>query len=173
MCAKNDYVEKLSSIDPIWTEKLNCGAPAKSQSWACAVSSMVNAEKDLSEDKKTLVDWIKEENVEKVKLLILNARDNDSVIKYRDKDGMGLIHWAADRGNKDIVNILLSVNDLDVNLQDNEGQTALHYASSCGHADVVRLLLECPNVDKTIRDNDNLLAKDNATDDAVMTLFTT
>ena len=132
---------------------------------------MVNTEKDLREDEKILVDWIKEDNVEKVRELVSNIDDTNSVIKYRDENGLGVIHWAADRGNKDIVKMLLNIKGLDVNLQDNDGQTALHYACSCSHIEVVKLLTDCPNVDRTIRDNDHLLPEDTVIDKKLINLL--
>ena len=131
---------------------------------------MVKDDDDLKDDEKTLVDWIKEDNIEKVKELIAIA-EKSSILEYRDENGLGFIHWAADRGNKDIMELILNVEGLDLNLQDNEGQTALHYACSCGHVDVAKLLIDCLKVDRTIRDNDNLIAEDTAIDNEVIKLF--
>ena len=134
---------------------------------------MVNNEEELEEDKKQVVDWIKEDNVTKFRELAFkwNASEVDSVIDFRDENGLGVIHWAADRGNKDIVKMLLDIKDLNLNQKDNDGQTALHYASSCGHLDVVKLLIDCPKVDRTIRDNDNLLPEDIAATDEVKNII--
>jgi len=170
--AKDDYIQKLCLADPGWLNKISTNQQSKNQGWA-SVSSMVNDEKGLKEDEKKLVDWIKEDNVAKVRELSFkwNASDVDSVINYRDENGMGVIHWAADRGNKDIVKMLLDIKDLDVNQKDNDGQTALHYASSCGHLEVVQLLIDCPKVDRTIRDNDNLVPEDTAVDNEVKNIL--
>lgn len=70
-----------------------------------------------------------------------------------DENGLGLIHWAADHGNAEILEILLTQKEIDINLQDSEGQSALHYAASCEHFECVKILLE-NNADKTILDND-------------------
>ena len=134
---------------------------------------MVKDEKDLEEEEKTFVDWIKEGNLTRFQELAFKwtASDVDAVINYRDENGLGVIHWASDRGNKDIVRMLLDIKDLDVNLKDNDGQTALHYASSCGHLDVVQILLDCPKVDRTIRDDENLLPEDSTADKEVIKLL--
>ena len=158
-------------MDPGWLNKITENK-TKNQSWA-SVSSMVNEEADLKENEKTFVDWIKEGNTTKFRELAFkwSATDVDSVINYRDENGLGVIHWACDRGNKDIVKMLLDIKDLDVNLKDNDGQTALHYACSCGHLDVVQTLLDCPKVDRTIRDNENLLPEDSTSDNKVINLL--
>lgn len=134
---------------------------------------MVKVEKDLNEEEKTFVDWIKEGNLIKLRELAFKwtVSDVDTVINYRDENGLGVIHWASDRGNKDIVKMLLDIKDLDVNLKDNDGQTALHYASSCGHLDVVQILIDCPRVDRTIRDNENLLPEDSTSDQEVINIL--
>jgi len=170
--AKDDYIQKLCAIDPGWLDKASTSNSTGEQSWA-AVSSMVNNEKALEDEEKTLVDWIKEDNIPKFRELASKwtVSEVDSVVNFRDENGLGLIHWAADRGSKDIVKLLLDIKDLDVNQKDNDGQTALHYASSCGHLDVVQTLLNCPKIDRNIRDNDNMLPEDVAVDKEVIDLL--
>ena len=87
--------------------------------------------------------------------------END-VRKYRDENGLGLIHWAADRGCLEIVRILAGNPGLDVNLQDDDGQTALHYACSNGHRDVTEFLLTLDGIDVTLRDSDGIAAQGNS-----------
>lgn len=171
-CAKDDYIQKLCSIDPGWLDKASSNKASSNQSWA-AVSSMINNETALEDDEKKLVDWIKEDNVPKFRELASkwSVTEVDSVVQFRDENGLGLIHWAADRGSKDIVKLLLDIKDLDVNQKDNEGQTALHYACSCGHLSVVQTLLDCPKIDRDIRDNDDLLPEDTAVDKEVINLL--
>ena len=153
-------------------DKASSSDATSNQSWA-AVSSMVNNEIALEDNDKTLVDWIKEDNTKKFSELASkwSVSEVESVVNFRDENGLGLIHWAADRGNKDIVKLLLDIKDLDVNQRDNEGQTALHYACSCGHLDVIETLLNCSKLDRNIRDNDNLLPEDAAVDKEVIELL--
>ena len=170
-CAKNEYIQKLCSVDPGWLNKIS-ESQTRNQ-FRVAVSSMAKDEKDLQEEEKTFVDWMKEGNLTKLRDLALKwtSSDLEAVIQYRDENGLGVIHWASDRGNKDIVKMLLDIKDLDVNLKDNDGQTALHYASSCGHLDVVQTLIDCPRVDRNIRDDENLLPEDSTTDNKVIRLL--
>ena len=65
------------------------------------------------DDEKTAFDWCKEGNAEKLEHLF---RDDSTVCQLVDDQGMGLLHWACDRGYSDVVQILLSHN-VNVNLQ--------------------------------------------------------
>ena len=64
------------------------------------------------------------------------------------------IHWAADRGNADMVQVLLE-HGADVNAQDEDGQTALHYACSIGYESVIQILIKA-SADVAISDNEGL-----------------
>ena len=75
-----------------------------------------------------------------------------------DEEGRTLLHWACDRGHKELVTVLLQYR-VDINCQDNEGQTALHYAAACEFLDIVELLLQS-GADPTIRDQDGCLPEE-------------
>lgn len=88
-------------------------------------------------------------------------------VSNRDENGLGLIHWAADRGVVEIVRLLAETcPSLEVNLQDADGQTALHYACSNGHREVAEFLLGVEGVDTTIRDDDGVSAVETIDEDA-------
>lgn len=63
-----------------------------------------------------------------------------SDINHKDETGLGLIHWASDRGSLEIVDLLLR-QGADINLLDSDGQTALHYACSCGMSSFLNNLM--------------------------------
>uniref|UniRef100_A0A8D3CDX9 Acyl-CoA-binding domain-containing protein 6 n=1 Tax=Scophthalmus maximus TaxID=52904 RepID=A0A8D3CDX9_SCOMX len=72
--------------------------------------------------------------------------------------GRALLHWACDRGHKELVSVLLQ-HKADINSQDNEGQTALHYASACEFAEIVELLLNA-GADPSIKDMEGSLPEE-------------
>ena len=101
------YVERLEDIDPDWSGK----EPAEEKSWN-AVSRMVNEDEELQDGDKTIFDWVKEGNLEEVKAMV---RENKDQVSAKDPDGMGLLHWAADRGGIELIQILLELG-ADVNI---------------------------------------------------------
>eukprot|EP00075_Anas_platyrhynchos_P029297 XP_027318550.1 acyl-CoA-binding domain-containing protein 6 isoform X2 [Anas platyrhynchos] len=72
--------------------------------------------------------------------------------------GRALLHWACDRGHKELVSVLLQ-HAADINSQDGEGQTALHYAAACEFLDIVELLLKS-GADPGLRDQEGCLPEE-------------
>lgn len=68
-----------------------------------------------------------------------------------DKDGMLPLHWAADRGDVEMVNFLLDVPDVKAHIskQDEGGDTPLHYAVMSENETVAKLLV-CSGADANI-----------------------
>eukprot|EP00753_Platysulcus_tardus_P010449 PLAT2664.1.p2 GENE.PLAT2664.1~~PLAT2664.1.p2 ORF type:complete len:285 (-),score=172.17 PLAT2664.1:48-902(-) len=58
----------------------------------------------------------------------------------KDEEGRTALHWAVDRGEKEVVQALLAAG-ADVAAADDEGLTPLAYAAMCGEEDIARLLL--------------------------------
>merc|ERR1712071_459984 len=73
-----------------------------------------------------------------------------------DESGMFLIHWAADRGDTNMIELLLDGGG-DIDVVDGEGQTALHFASACGHHECI-CLLKRRGANESIVDQDGNLA---------------
>ncbi|CAN1250832.1 Acyl-CoA-binding domain-containing protein 2 [Linum perenne] len=75
-----------------------------------------------------------------------------------DSEGRTPLHWAVDRGHRNIVELLVERN-ADVNAKDNEGQTALHYAVVCEREGIAELLVkQNANIDE--KDNDGMSARE-------------
>lgn len=55
-----------------------------------------------------------------------------------DDEGRSALHWAADEGNVDAIDILIAAG-LEVDGQDTDGMTPLHYAALCGHRQVIQI----------------------------------
>lgn len=158
--AMKSYVQLISELDHGWRDanlsSEGNGGNGGKNGWV-AVSCFSNTDEYLDDADKTIFDWVKEGNVEKVQEFAQKSSLADSNVI--DSEGMGLIHWAADRGNLAVLKCL--VNDLMVNvdLKDGDGQTALHYAASCGHSDVVEFLLD-NGADPNVTDIDGALPID-------------
>jgi acyl-CoA-binding protein len=166
--AREKYVNLLTELKSNWREEVE---PTKSkQAFGVAVSCFRPNEETLDEADKTIEDFIKEGNVEKFKELLSSIESKEELNSLDNSNGMGLIHWAADRGNLEILKLILSQKDIDINLVDCEHQTALHYASSCGHKSCVVQLLKY-NADKEIKDADGNLPIDVAFDDEIKKLL--
>lgn len=164
--AMQQYVDRLTFACPDWDVNKPKDTREK-KNFGPVNSSCLNTDPVLEEGCKTIFDFIKEGNCEKVKSLI----STDAAVKcVVDDGGLSLLHWACDRGHSDIVNLLIS-SGVDLNSQDNDGQTPLHYASSCGHENVVKLLLNS-GAKADIFDSDGLSPADVAYSTALNELFT-
>jgi acyl-CoA-binding protein len=158
--AMKSYVQLISELDHGWRDAnviLEGSEGSGGKSGWVAVSCMSNTDQYLDDADKTVFDWVKEGNVGKVWEFAQKASLPESNVT--DSEGMGLIHWAADRGNLAVLKCLIEDLMVNVDLKDGDGQTALHYAASCGHADVVQFLLD-KGADPNIADIDGALPLD-------------
>lgn len=162
-----NYIELLTSLKPQWSEGLEKNSLSSGGgNFGVAVSRMKADE--ILESEKTIEDFLKEGNVETFKKLLADIEAGE--INLLDENGLGLIHWACDRGNDKILKIILQTKGVDINLKDEDGQTALFYASSCGHYECLRLLLE-HGADKAILDSDGRSCIDAAYDDEIRNIL--
>ena len=76
-------------------------------------------------------DWIT------VKALL---KDHPDLAFRKDDTGATLLHWAADKGQKALAEILLASKS-EVNAQTADGRTPLHFAAQSGHEDLTTVLL--------------------------------
>lgn len=157
--SKQRYIKLVTDLDPNFEEN------EKTESWA-AVSCLAQTEEQLEDSDKTIFDHVKENDLSN---LTSKLKGNLNLLNETDEDGMGLIHWAADRGDVHILKYLLK-SKIDVNMLDADGQTALHYAVSCDHFDCVQLLVTAGS-NVHITDSDGSLAKDLTKDDKILQLL--
>lgn len=147
--AKEQYVSRLSAIDPDWSGK----SPNNEIGWVSVSRPKAPEEPELNDEDKTIFDHIKEGQVAKVHDIL---KKDAAKANLTDEEGMTPLHWCADRGQLEILRMLLRYN-ADVNAQDSDGQTALHYAASCEREDIIKLLLKS-GINTDIQDNDHMIA---------------
>uniref|UniRef100_A0A6I8NRB0 Acyl-CoA-binding domain-containing protein 6 n=1 Tax=Ornithorhynchus anatinus TaxID=9258 RepID=A0A6I8NRB0_ORNAN len=176
--AMQEYVAAVRKLDPTW----NPQAPEEKEKegkvgFGGPVISSLYQEETIREEDKNIFDYCRENNIDHVtkaiksKKVDVNIKDEEvftisslSTQKHLECDllknvqGRALLHWACDRGHKELVSILLQFT-ADINSQDNEGQTALHYASACEFLDIVELLLQA-GADPTLRDQEGCLPEE-------------
>ncbi|KAM6414869.1 acyl-CoA-binding domain-containing protein 6 [Rhynochetos jubatus] len=154
--AMQEYVATVKKLDPSWnpqtTEKR--GKESKTAFGGPVVSSLYQ-EETIREEDKNIFDYCRENNIDYVTKAIRSKKVD---VNVTDEEGRALLHWACDRGHKELVSVLLQ-HAANVNSQDGEGQTALHYAAACEFLDIVELLLES-GADATLRDQEGCLPEE-------------
>lgn len=144
--AMSRYVDEMDKLKPGWDDE---NKKRTKEQWVSVSTFQMDGEDALEAGDKSQFDYVKEGDLEKLSKI----QGLDQLINQVDDNGLGLIHWASDRGNIEILQFLLN-NGVDVNLVDPDGQSALHYASSCGHLDCVKLLIKF-GADRTIKDKES------------------
>ena len=86
-----------------------------------------------------------------VKQLLERGVDPD----FKDIDGRTPLSWAAEKGHKEVVKLLLAKDGVDPDSKDSKNQTPLSWAAEKGHKEVVELLLAKDGVDPDSKDSKN------------------
>jgi ankyrin repeat protein len=76
-------------------------------------------------------------NLEKIKALL---KANPDLVNSKDRGGEVPLHWAIEKGNKEVVELLITCK-ADVNAKNERGETPLHWAVRSGRTEMVELLL--------------------------------
>lgn len=154
--AMQEYIAVVKKLDPSWNPQISekKGKETKSGFGGPVVSSLYH-EETIREEDKDVFDYCRENNIDH----ITKAIQSKSVdVNMKDEEGRALLHWACDRGHKELVTVLLQ-HQADINCQDNDGQTALHYAAACEFLDIVELLLQS-GADPALRDQDGCVPEE-------------
>uniref|UniRef100_A0A8D1KNJ3 Acyl-CoA-binding domain-containing protein 6 n=1 Tax=Sus scrofa TaxID=9823 RepID=A0A8D1KNJ3_PIG len=154
--AMQEYIAVVKKLDPDWNPQLpeKKGKETNTGFGGPVVSSLYH-EEIIREEDKNIFDYCRENNIDHI-TKVIKSKNVD--VNMKDEEGRALLHWACDRGHKDLVTVLLQYR-ADINSQDNEGQTALHYAAACEFLDIVELLLQA-GADATLRDQDGCLPQE-------------
>ncbi|NWT72664.1 ACBD6 protein, partial [Prunella himalayana] len=160
--AMQEYIAAVKKLDPSWNPQVGnveisfgkptsiCLCEADNVTWCFFCFCFLNREED-----KNIFDYCRENNIDYVTKAIQSKKVD---VNVTDEEGRALLHWACDRGHKELVSVLLQ-NAADVNIQDGEGQTALHYAATCEFLDIVELLLQS-GADPGLRDQEGCLPEE-------------
>uniref|UniRef100_A0A8D1GB49 Acyl-CoA-binding domain-containing protein 6 n=1 Tax=Sus scrofa TaxID=9823 RepID=A0A8D1GB49_PIG len=122
--AMQEYIAVVKKLDPDWNPQLpeKKGKETNTGFGGPVVSSLYH-EEIIREEDKNIFDYCRENNIDHI-TKVIKSKNVD--VNMKDEEGRALLHWACDRGHKDLVTVLLQYR-ADINSQDNEGQTALHY----------------------------------------------
>ncbi|XP_066481055.1 acyl-CoA-binding domain-containing protein 6 isoform X2 [Tiliqua scincoides] len=122
--AMQEYIATVKKLDPTWNPQIaeKKGKEGKTGFGGPVVSSLYQ-EETIREEDKNIFDYCRENNIDHVTKAIRSKKVD---VNMKDEKGRALLHWACDRGHKELASVLLQ-HTADVNSQDDEGQTALHY----------------------------------------------
>nr|XP_009942207.1 PREDICTED: acyl-CoA-binding domain-containing protein 6 [Opisthocomus hoazin] len=100
-----EYVATVKKMDPSWnpqtTEKR--GKESKTAFGGPVVSSLYQ-EETIREEDKNIFDYCRENNIDYVTKAIRSKKVD---VNVTDEEGRALLHWACDRGHKELVSVLL------------------------------------------------------------------
>lgn len=99
-----------------------------------------------------LCDVISRGEIDEVKRIITA---HPHLVLETDAEGMSVLHWASDRGDAELGELLLNAGAVALlNAQDDIGMTALHYAVVSQHVEFIPLLIQ-RGANIHIKDNDD------------------
>ncbi|XP_075012913.1 acyl-CoA-binding domain-containing protein 6 isoform X4 [Calonectris borealis] len=125
--AMQEYVATVKKLDPSWNPQMTekRGKESKTAFGGPVVSSLYQ-EETIREEDKNIFDYCRENNIDYVTKAIRSKKvdvnvtdeegDNTGIARNLKKKGRALLHWACDRGHKELVSVLLQ-HAADVNSQ--------------------------------------------------------
>ncbi|XP_075853158.1 acyl-CoA-binding domain-containing protein 6 isoform X2 [Microcebus murinus] len=103
--AMQEYIAGVKNLDPGWNPQIpeKKGKEANSGFGGPVVSSLYH-EETIREEDKNIFDYCRENNIDHItKAIKLKNVD----VNMKDEEGRALLHWACDRGHKELVTVLL------------------------------------------------------------------
>ncbi|XP_067893935.1 acyl-CoA-binding domain-containing protein 6 isoform X2 [Heterodontus francisci] len=102
--AMQEYVAAVKKLDPEWSPKDSVKESDQKLRFGGPVVSSLYQEEMIREEDKTIFDHCRENNIDHI-LKALVSKNVD--VNLKDEEGRALLHWACDRGHKDLVDMLL------------------------------------------------------------------
>ena len=81
---------------------------------------------------------------------------NGASVQLQDKVGQTALHWAAQHGHTEVVQLLARVRGIDIHATDQFGQTALHQAALFGHVACIAALANKDGLQANLEARNNL-----------------
>ncbi|XP_038000210.1 acyl-CoA-binding domain-containing protein 6 isoform X2 [Motacilla alba alba] len=113
--AMQEYIAAVKKLDPSWNPQTpeKRGKETKTVFGGPVISSLYQEEEIIREEDKNIFDYCRENNIDYVTKAIQSKKVD---VNVTDEEGRALLHWACDRGHKELVSVLLQ-NAADVNIQ--------------------------------------------------------
>ncbi|XP_038398114.1 acyl-CoA-binding domain-containing protein 6 isoform X4 [Canis lupus familiaris] len=129
--AMQEYIAVVKKLDPGWNPQSpeKKGKEANTGFGGPVVSSLYH-EEIIREEDKNIFDYCRENNIDHVTKVI---RSKNVDVNMKDEEGRTLLHWACDRGHKELVTVLLRYK-ADINCQ-------AQLPSDCGMMKVKQLYI--------------------------------
>ncbi|KAM6396740.1 acyl-CoA-binding domain-containing protein 6 isoform 2-T2 [Pluvialis apricaria] len=121
--AMQEYVATVKKLDPSWNPQTaeKRGKESKTAFGGPVVSSLYQ-EETIREEDKNIFDYCRENNIDYVTKAIQSKKVD---VNVTDEEGRALLHWACDRGHKELVSVLLQ-HAADVNSQEDSMHRRKH-----------------------------------------------
>ncbi|XP_057582677.1 acyl-CoA-binding domain-containing protein 6 isoform X2 [Hippopotamus amphibius kiboko] len=112
--AMQEYIAVVKKLDPSW----NPQSPEKkgretNTGFGGPVVSSLYHEEIIREEDKNIFDYCRENNIDHI-TRVFKSKNVD--VNMKDEEGRALLHWACDRGHKELVTVLLQ-HRADINCQ--------------------------------------------------------
>lgn len=112
--AMQEYIAAVKKLDPGWNTQSpeKKGKEANTGFGGPVVSSLYH-EEIIREEDKNIFDYCRENNIDHISKVI---KSKNVDVNMKDEEGRALLHWACDRGHKELVTVLLQYR-ADINSQ--------------------------------------------------------
>jgi ankyrin repeat protein len=141
------FKEMGKNLDII--QRIDAGKDFKERGWLSEIY-----EKNQNPVLYAEANGLKIENQNALDWALKQQEDVVGEIDPKDKNGKTALHYAAERGDKAMVTLLVD-NGAEVDSQDKDGMSALHYAAQNGHKLIVEKLIST-NADFNAKDKNDI-----------------